>query len=252
MRVKPKILLFDIETSPNIAYVWGKYEQNVLGDYLQERMIISVAWKWLGEKEVHVMCVPDFYKPSKSKIKNKKLIEKLHSLFVAADIIVAQNGDNFDIKMANTEFAHYGLTPPPPHKTVDTLKVARSKFRFNSNKLDDLGARLGLGRKVKTGGFDLWLGCLRGEKKSWERMKSYNVQDVILLEKIYLKLKPWMTNHPNINVIDGVDGCPGCGSMHLNSRGWQLMPTGRKRRFQCMDCGAWSKGAFQSAGLSIR
>lgn len=248
----PRILLFDIETSPNVAYVWEKYEQNVIGDFIRERMIISVAWKWLHEKTVHSMCIPDFYGYKSKKLQNKKLIEKLHSLFSAADILVAQNGDNFDIKMANAEFIQYGLKPPPPHKTVDTLKVARSKFRFNSNKLDDLGARLGLGRKVKTGGFDLWLGCLRGEKSSWDRMSFYNKNDVILLEKIYYKLRPWMTNHPNLNVFDGGQGCPYCKSTHVNSQGFQLMPTGRKRRWHCMDCGKWSKGAFESAGLALK
>ena len=172
--IMPKILFIDIETSPNIAYVWGKYEQNTLGDYLQERMIISVAWKWLGKSKVESMCIPDFYGYKKSPTKNKKLIEKLHSLFCAADIIVAQNGDNFDTKMANTEFIQYGLTPPPPYKTVDTLKIARSKFRFNSNKLDDLGNRLGLGRKIHTGGFNLWVDCLRGKKEAWDKMVKYN------------------------------------------------------------------------------
>jgi hypothetical protein len=176
----------------------------------------------------------------------------LHSLFSAADILVAQNGDNFDIKMANAEFIQYGLKPTPPHKTVDTLKVARAKFRFNSNKLDDLGARLGLGRKVKTGGFDLWLGCLRGQKAAWNRMREYNKKDVILLEKIYMKLKPWMTNHPNVNALDGVDACPVCGSTDIQRRGWHMTLAGRKQRFQCQKCGKWALGSFASAGLSIK
>jgi hypothetical protein len=255
----PRVLLFDLETSPNQANVWAKWETNVLGDFIQERMIISFSWKWLGESKVHVLALPDFYgyrkyvdKAFVRKMDNRKLIEKLHGLFCAADILVAQNGNAFDIKIASAEFIRLGLNPPPPHKTVDTLLVARSKFKFTSNSLDDLGASLGLGRKIHTGGFGLWTGCLKGEKKSWDLMTKYNMQDVVLLEKVYLKLRPWMTNHPNLNVLDGGGGCPICKSTKIQSRGWQISPTGRQRRYQCMSCGKWSRGTLEKAGLNLR
>ena len=255
----PKVLLWDIESSPNLAKIWGKYEQNSVGDFIQERMIICVAWKWLGSSKVETMSLPEFYGYKKyvdknyvRKIDNKKILVKLHSLLTSADVIVAQNGDNFDIKMANAEFIQYGLTPLPPFKSVDTLKVARSKFAFNSNKLDDLGARLGLGRKIHTGGASLWEGCLRGEKKAWDRMIEYNKQDVILLEKIYLKMRPWMTTHPNMNVFDMGQGCQSCKSTRIQSRGFGMSPLGTYRRYQCMSCGKWSKGAAQRTGLPLK
>ena len=247
----PKILLIDLETSPNIAYTWGKYEQDALGDFIQERMIICFAWKWLGKPGIQVKAIPDFYGYKPSPKKNKKLIESLHSLFSSADIIVAQNGDSFDVKMANAEFVQYGLAPPPPYKTIDTLKIARAKFRFNSNKLDDIGHRLGLGRKVKTGGFDLWLGVMRGEKSAWDKMREYNKQDVILLEKIYMKFRPWTANHPNMNVFDGHPGCPACRSANVVRNGFNMTRMGRKRRYHCMDCGKWSLGQLEKPGLTL-
>jgi DNA polymerase elongation subunit (family B) len=255
--VPPKVIFFDIESSPNIAYVWGKYEQNVIGDYLQERKIISVSWKWLGSKKVESMSIPDFYGYKDTtrvvnSLKNRKLIFKLHEVLSPADIIVAQNGDNFDIKMSNAEFIQYGLSPLPPYKTIDTLKIARAKFSFNSNKLDDLGKRLGLGEKVHTGGFGLWVGCLKGDKKSWDKMIEYNKQDVLLLEKIYLKFRPWMTNHPNMNVFDGIPGCPVCKSTHVTKQGWGMTALGRRRQYQCQNCGKWSSGKLEKAGLELR
>jgi len=248
MNTTPKVLLFDLETSPNIAYVWGKYEQNVIGDFLKERMIISVAWKWLNEKTVHASSIPDYYGYKPNPTKNKKLIEKIHSLFMSADILVGQNGDNFDIKRANAAFIEHGLMPPHPHKTIDTLKVARAKFDFNSNKLDDLGAKLGLGRKLKTGGFDLWKGCLDGDKASWAKMVEYNKQDVVLLEKIYLKFRPWIKNHPNMNVFDASNGCSSCKSTKLRRRGFSMTKKGRRQQYQCLSCGAWMTGEFTKAG----
>jgi hypothetical protein len=247
-----KVLLYDVEVGPNIAYIWGKYEQDALGDFIQERQVISFAWKWLGEKDVHVLSLPRFKEYKKDRNSNRSLIMRLHELFVRADIVIGHNVDKFDDKMANTEFILNGLNPPPPHKTIDTLKVARSRFRFNSNKLDDLGIRLGVGRKVKTGGFKLWAGCLNGDMKSWSLMEGYNKQDVILLEKVYLKLRPWIKNHPDLNAIDRHVGCPACKGINLNRRGWERVGTGRRRRYQCNDCGKWARGTIHKNGEEER
>lgn len=241
-----KILLYDIETSPNIAYIWGKYEQNAVGDFLEERQIICIAWKWLGQKEVYALALPMFKDYKKNPKNNKSLVKKLHNMFNEADIVIGHNVDKFDDKMTNCEFILHGLKPPHPHKTIDTLKVARTKFRFNSNKLDDLGLRLGLGRKVKTGGFDLWLGCLRGNPKSWAKMIHYNKGDVKLLEKIYLILRPWMTNHPNVYALESGSGCPTCGAKQIKLKRdkWMIVGSGRQMRFRCLVCFSWCKGRY--------
>ena len=237
-----RVLLYDVETSPNIAYIWNRYEQDALGEFIRERQIISIAWKWLGEKKVHVQALPSYKLYARFPEKNKELIVKLHKLFSEADVVVGHNVDEFDDRMANTDFIKNGLPPPPPHKTVDTLKFARHKFRFNSNKLDDLGAVLKLGRKVKHPGFELWAKCLQGDKKAWALMMEYNKGDVVLLEKVYLKMRPWMKNHPVMTALDGIEACPVCRSKRVQARGWLLLGIGRRRRFQCMDCGKWSHG----------
>lgn len=237
-----RVLLYDVETSPNLAWIWGKYEQDALGDFIKERQIISVAWKWLGEKVTHVLALPSFPRYQTDPENNRELIRELHRLFVRADTVVGHNVDGFDDRMANTDFLVNGLPPPPPHRSIDTLKIARGKFRFNSNKLDDLGARLGLGRKKKTGGFALWRGCMLGDPKCWDTMMAYNKQDVDLLERVYLKLRPWTLRHPDMNAIDRHTGCPACRGVNVIRRGMAFTAHGRVPRFQCKDCGKWSKG----------
>jgi DNA polymerase elongation subunit (family B) len=226
-----KTLFLDIETSPNLAYTWEMYEQDVL-KIVKQRDLLCFAWKWLGEKKVNVC--------GRCDCKNdKSFIKKLHGLFNEADIIIAQNGDEFDIKMCNTFFIKNGFNPPSPYKTIDTLKIARSKFRFNSNKLDDLGEYLGLGRKIKTGGFELWLKCLRNDKAGWKKMKQYNKRDVVLLEKVYNKLSSWAINIC-VNNDKGMI-CPNCGSDKINFRGWNFTRVFKNRRFVCKNCGRWSQ-----------
>lgn len=224
-----KTLIFDLETFPNISYHWhGKHEQDII-EIIDEGYILCFAYKWQGEKKVKWYGLCDFNGDK------KKLVEKLHELFNEADHIIAHNGTSFDFKWANTAFITYGLTPPKPTKNIDTLQIARSKFYFNSNRLNDLGKLLGLGIKVETGGFELWKKCALNDKKAWNTMRKYNCQDVNLLEKVYDKLSSWAKT-PKINL--GMT-CNNCGSTHLQRRGWSINKVYMSRRIQCVDCGHW-------------
>jgi hypothetical protein len=227
-----KTLLVDIETTPNLAYVWGKYQQDVIR-FAAEWSLLSFSYKWMDETATKFLGRDNYLEA--------ELVEILHSLFDRADIVIAHNGDKFDIRKVNAKFIEFGLDPPAPYKSVDTLKVAKRYFKFNSNKLDDLGTILGLGNKAATGGFDLWMGCMQGDKKAWKTMRKYNNQDVELLEQVYLKLRPWIDNHPGLNVIDGKpDACPKCGETRLQARGTRkTTKVGVYHRFQCQGCGGW-------------
>jgi len=237
-----KILLFDIETAPSLGYFWQMYDTNII-DVVQHGYMLSFSAKWLHEKRVTTYTLADFKGHKAQSHNDKKLVEKLAEFISQADIVIAHNGDNFDITTTNTRLVTHGLKPIPPVKTVDTLKVARSKFKFLSNRLDDLGNVLGLGRKVAHTGKNLWFGCMNNDPKSWAVMKKYNEQDVKLLESVYLKLRPFMTNHPNLNIFNKTTcSCRNCGSTNLQARGYSVTTTGTKQRYQCQDCGSWMTG----------
>ena len=237
---KPRILFFDIETAAKKIYAWGDYDVNAIATY-QHWHMISFAWKWSGDKETHVKALPDYRMYKKDKTNDKCLIQDLWKLFDEADIIISHNGIKFDLRKSNARFIFHGMKPPSPYQVVDTRDVARKHFRFDSNKLDNLGDYLGIGRKINTGGFDLWLGCERGDKKSWGLMKKYNKMDVILLEKVYLKLRPYMNLHPNLGLLQGnKKACPQCGSLRVHANGTRATRTTLMQRYCCADCGAWS------------
>jgi len=217
----------------NKAFVWGKYEQDVIA-YIQEGYMLSWTFKWLdGRTITRGLCDYKGYKPGSSD--DYALVKELHDLFSEADILIAHNGDRFDIRKANARFIYHGLTPPDPYKTVDTLKIARRHFAFNSNKLDDLGQFLGCGRKVKHPGFDLWLGCESGDQKSWDLMLKYNKQDVVLLESVYKKLLPWIQNHPSFK--DGILDCPNCNKQDFQKAGQNHFQGVKSQRYKCNNCG---------------
>lgn len=243
---KPKILFLDIETFPNISYIWGKYEQNSIR-FIKETCVATFAAKWLDSK-VFAKALPDYagYKPDS--YDDKALVKAIWKLLDEADIVVAHNGKQFDIKVCQARFIYHKLPPPSPFKVVDTKDAVKKVARFNSNKLDDLGQLLGIGKKIKTD-FDLWEGCIKGNAKAWRQMVTYNKQDVLLLEKLYLTVLPWMSNHPNFN--SGME-CPKCGSNHLQSRGTSRTSTRTYQRFQCQKCGGWSRSVKSDKSASAK
>lgn len=235
-----KVSFLDIETAPNIGYTWGMYEQNVIG-FVRETYILNFSVKHPGEK-VKTYSLPDYPLYRKDKHNDRDLVKKLKEVLDESDIVVAHNGDGFDLPKINTRIAFHGLGSPSPYKTIDTLKIVRKVFALNSNRLNDAGKFFNLGEKVATPGFKLWLDCMDGDKKAWALMNKYNAQDVILLEALYNHLRPWMSNHPNMNVLNGTTCmCKICGGGPLQKRGFNITAAGRFQKYQCQNCGGWSQ-----------
>lgn len=234
-----KALCLDIETSPNLAHVWGLWDQNVgLNQLVESGTVICFAAKWLGDPDSKTVFMSDFHDG------HEAMVEKAWELIDEADAVVHYNGRAFDIKHLNREFLLQGLGPPSPHRDIDLLTVARSRFKFPSNKLDYVSQALGVGSKVKHAGFELWTGCLAGDKKSWATMKKYNIGDIKITEEVYYKLRPWIKSHPIVGLYSGdTHSCTNCGSKELQRRGTYKTPATVFQKYYCKSCGAWSRGA---------
>jgi hypothetical protein len=247
-----KILLYDIETSPSMGYYFELYREGNIVWNEKSWYMLSFAYKWLGEEKTNVVSLPMFKSYSKNREDDKELVAELWKLFDEADVVIAHNGNSFDQKKTNARFIYHNMQPPSPYKEIDTKLVAKRYFKFDSNKLTDLGKYLGLGQKLSTGGFELWQKCMAGDPDAWKLMCKYNKQDVVLLEQVYLKLRPWMTNHPNMNIISGaIHNCPNCNSSDIQGRGFTYTRVSKRQRYWCKSCGAWSSGEVIKTDNSI-
>ncbi|MFA5048549.1 MAG: ribonuclease H-like domain-containing protein [Patescibacteria group bacterium] len=244
--MQPKILLFDIETKPSLAYIWSLWTETRSTDFIEKDWgILCWCAKWLNEKEIMSSALPDFDKAYSQNSDNDKLVlEKLWKLLDEADIVIAHNLCHFDQKKANARFIINGLTPPSPYRVIDTLDVAKRYFAFTSNRLNDLGKFLKIGKKVHTGGFELWRKCMNGDLKAWDKMVRYCKGDVKLLEKVYKKLLPYINTHPNLGtyIDDDQPRCKNCGSKDLFKQGFQYTNFGKYQQYSCKKCGSWMKG----------
>jgi DNA polymerase elongation subunit (family B) len=232
-----KTLLLDIETAPHVGYVWGLWQQNIsLGQLLESGYILCWSAKWLGEDELFFDSVYNS--------KPLTMLKRIYSLLNEADVVIHYNGTKFDIPTLNKEFLLKRLTPPATYKQIDLYHTAKSRFRFASNKLDYIAQQLGVGKKHKHEGFELWVKCMNKDPDAWATMEEYNKQDVNLLERVYEIFKPWIRNHPNTALYSDVSGlaCPVCDSANLSKRGYSYTAVGKYQRYRCTDCGHWSRG----------
>lgn len=235
-KIPIKRLYFDIETSPNIVYSWNiGYNLNIdYNNIIQERAIICVCYKWEGDDEVHYI--------HWNKGNDKTLVYQFYNVITKADEVVGHNGDNYDLKWFRTRCLYHGIANMPDFKSIDTLKVSRSNFRFNSNRLDYIGQFFNLGKKTSTN-FDLWKRItMDNDRQALKEMIDYCCNDVILLEKVYKKLQGYMKNKTHAGLLKGKSkcSCPSCASDNTHVNKSVISALGmEKKQMKCNNCGKY-------------
>ncbi len=246
----PKILIFDIETSPLRAYIWSRWKQNIyLDQTISEWFMLSWSAKWLFDSNI----MSDRLTGAEVLAENDgRIVSKLWHLINEADIIVAHNGLSFDEKKINARFLLNGLPPASPYQTIDTKVIAAKQFGFSSNKLDALAGYFGLKCKMDTD-FELWARCMNGDDTALAYMEEYNRHDTELLEEVYLRLRPWIKAHPNVALYIESDmpRCSNCGSEELTYVGNYYTQTGKYETYRC-SCGALSRVRTSSVAKDVK
>jgi uncharacterized protein YprB with RNaseH-like and TPR domain len=239
LQTKRRRLYFDIETSPNVGLFWqAGYKQKIdYSNIIKERAIICICYKWEDEKEVYEV----HWDRNQD---DKKLLIEFIKVANQADELIGHNGDKFDLPWIRTRCLLHEIEMFPNYTTVDTLKIARNKFRFNSNRLNYIAQYLGIGQKIKTE-FNLWKDIvLNKDADAMQKMIKYCKKDVVLLEKVHKHLSRHVYNKTHFGVIFGSDrgSCPECGSDELTISKRRVTATGLKKiQFKCKVCGKYNE-----------
>ena len=238
----PKVLIFDIETAPLMAYVWqhSVWNANISADkIISEWFMLTWSAKWLFNDDIMSARLTSKEVLAED---DSRITGKIWKLLDEADIVLAHNARKFDIPNLQTRFLLHGLNPPKPYRQIDTLLVVRREFGFTHNNLNALAKVLGLGQKVDTN-FQLWKDCLKGSEKALKKMEEYNKQDVLLLEEVYLVLLPWIKSHPNVGLYldTHVSVCSSCGSNQIEKYGMYVTNASKFQAYKCGECHAISR-----------
>lgn len=242
----PKILLLDIETAPMIVLTWQLFKQHVTEQQIvKDRSILCWCAKWLYDDKIIGSRV------SGSEAVNGEdysIMQGIHQLLDEADIVITHNGNKFDLPILNSRFIVNGFDPVSPYQSIDTYKVVRKHFGFDSNKLDQIAKHLGIARKSNAP-YKWWYDAVvYGDDGAVQNLFEYCQQDIVVLEEVYTELRPWIKSHPNMNLYIDSDSelCPNCGSDDLNWKGFYYTTVNKYRAFQCNSCGAIGRSRFTS------
>ena len=226
------ILILDIETKPIKALVWGLFNQNIsINQILEPGGVLCVGLKWLGDKDSYMFSVWEHG--------YEEMIKAVHSFMEEADALITYNGNKFDIPILRGACAEINLDPFPNIASIDVYRTVRT-LKLTSSKLAYVGPFFKIGKKIETGGMELWKGVMDGDAKLQTKMEKYCDQDVRLLEKVYLRLLPYIVQHPNLG--GGSGSCPRCKSTKRTKRGTRLTAMYRIQRYKCQNCGGWHDG----------
>lgn len=225
---------FHLQTAVHSLWQDSTSHENILKDW----SLICVCWKDLGGKVKSVSVADDPKRFKKDPLDDYHVVKTIRDEFEDVDILVGHNQKRFDTKKFNARLIFHGLKPLPKIHQVDTLSEAKAIAAFTSNRLDYLGKHL-LNEGKSSTSKGLWLECLRGSVSAVKEMVKYCKQDVNLLEKVYLKLRPYMKSHPNLATPETCQ-CPKCNSKNTVKRGIRLRASGiRFQSYQCNDCGGY-------------
>jgi hypothetical protein len=238
----PALGFLDIETAPTEGLAWGAYDTNLIR-ITRSFYILCFSWQWQGG-DVHTHALPDYKEYKKDRRDDTALMETLSEYLDKAEVVVAHNGDNFDMKKINARMLINGITPYSDVRQVDTLKACRQRFGFERNNLAFVAPMLGVGDKLANTGVDMWEKCIdkdKYHKKEWDMMRKYNAHDVVILEQVYRRIRPWIKNHPNMGALRKDISCTHCGSDKTIKSMVRVRLTGKKpQRYQQRRCkGCW-------------
>jgi len=237
---EPRLFYVDIETS-RVEYLVKTFSPRV--DYLSHKDIIKdwfvICWagQWIGTDKVFHSVVT----PSEALARDdRRVCADFLEILNEADVIIAHNGDRFDMKKLRYRFRFAHNFPPPlPYRTIDTLKIMRKVYGATSNALDFL-TRMGMKipAKLKTD-LQLWKDCEAGDPVALGRMDTYCVNDIHIGIGLYKKIIPDAPNGVNLALYTDLDKprCPRClGDIvpvdKVTTTGANAFET-----YRCVECG---------------
>lgn len=231
----PRVLVFDIETSPHLAWTFSTWQTTISPDMIvKPSRVLMVGAKWVGERKVTML--------TELHDGRDAMLSGIRDMLDEADAAVTYNGPGFDEKHLAREFLLAGLQQPSPWQSIDLLRIVRSTYKFPSNRLGQIGMSLGIGAKMETGGWALWQAVLDGDARAWDKMRAYCRQDVVLTERLLFHLGPAVRQLPHMGLWSGdMSTCYACGSADLTPTGWVHTRAAIYPKVRCEGCGAWSR-----------
>lgn len=230
---KPRIFVWDLE--------FHATQTRWFGLKIYPGYIICFCCKELGKSKMTTLSM--LTHPGKDPTDDRKLVRAIGNHLRQADLHIFHYGSSCDYKFIQTQLMKYGFPPlPHPPMMVDTCKVAQTKLGLKSNSLKTLAEFFKLPIQKMPMTEEEWYKAFAGDKRLLKKTERRCRSDVLITEKIYEKLRPLMTNHPDMSRLIGkTKGCPACSSLFRRANGLRASSKTTYRRVVCLNCGYWDQ-----------
>lgn len=226
-----KVLLFDIECT-NLDADFGT--------------LLCVGYKWLGEKKVNVLSLGDYPTFSSDPTNDKELVRDFLKVYAEADLAIAYNGILFDRPWLIAKVLEHGLEIPPNIPMQDPYFCVKSNLRISRKSLQNTAYYLKLSNEKTPVEGRIWKKAAVGHRGSLAYIIRHCKADVLVLEELYLRLRPLMRTH--FRLSDDLGKCRYCNSPKLQARGTAITKAkGLQRRVQCQACAGWDTRTLKEA-----
>lgn len=228
---RPKILYFDIETT-DLSAGFGE--------------MLMMGYRWHSESATKIIALYDFpdWDVPPVEQRDKPLVEAVSDIIAKADVLVGHYSTGFDHRFIQTRCIFHGLPPIPDTTHIDTWKIAKYQLRLHSNRLKTLAEALSCKQRKNSLPLYIWRRSKAHDLDALKKMADYCKQDVRTQYDVTQKLLPIAKGLPNWNLLSGdmKYRCPACGSSKIAKRGLRYTKVHAYQRFQCTNCGHWSRG----------
>ena len=237
---EPRILFYDIETTPLQAWVWRCGDQAIRHGQLvrgfDEYNIICIGYAWNDGKPADCLTW---------NIKHQdctQMIEDFDKLVKEADITIGKNSARFDVKHINTQ-RWLNKLPPFPDWTDcsnDVEQQMRKYFSLPSMSLDYISQKLGLGGKNDMELQD-WVDIVTKKcPVAMNKMVTYCKKDVEDTRAVYDSIKDYIKPKFNMATFLRDDVCTNCGSHDIVKNGTRNLGKTRYQRYHCNAHGGYA------------
>ena len=252
--VQARVVTLDIERIPGRVRTLHRgftiegdvWDLNALKDLTRRRIhaddmiewprTICAAWKWYD--------APDVEFAAEWEVGGYDgFMRRVWDVFNDADLIIGHHADRFDARHLMGGWAEMGLPAPSPYKVIDTLKIARGTFAYESNTLDALNKRLGIDAKTDKYDVKIARAAVNGDKEAQEALSAYNRGDIIASEALFDRLRPFAKGIPHLGMwTDDELACPSCGHTMTATGKTVHANVQRYEHLHCPNCGAHARG----------
>lgn len=223
-QTKPRILLWDLETS-NLEADFGS--------------ILCVGYKWLGEREVHVIRIDDFDRFKADPTDDREVVRAFLKIYAQADISITYFGGlgNFDLPFFQAKILEHGFELPAKVEMIDLFYTVKSNLKISRKSMRNAAKFLKLKNQKEDFPLEgpVWRRARAGHPPSLRYVYKHCILDILVLEELYLKLRPLIRTHPRLG------DCRFCGEGPVQRRGIAVTRARNRQRVQCQACAAWDQ-----------